>query len=76
MSGERDRAALVIFESRVSPRESDSEGHRDGDSSNGEEFDSTRVVPEENYSYYMRDKLKELPLPFALKSFLNYDRNL
>jgi len=76
VSGERDRAALVIFESRVSPRESDSEGHRDGDSSNGEEYDSTRVVPEENYSYYMRDKLKELPLPFALKSFLNYDRNL
>ena len=50
MSGERDRAAMVTFKSHISPCEADSEGDGDGDSFNGEEYDSTRVVPKENYS--------------------------
>ena len=36
--------------------------------------DSSRVTPPENYSYYMKRSLMEIPLPFKLKSFLNYDR--
>jgi len=30
----------------------------------------------ESYSYLMRQKINELPLPFALKFYLNYHRNL
>jgi hypothetical protein len=36
--------------------------------------DSSLVTPPENYSYYMKHSLMEIPLPFKLKSFLNYDR--
>jgi hypothetical protein len=30
----------------------------------------------ESYSYLMREKINALPLPFALKFYLNYHRNL
>ena len=77
MTGDRDRAALVLFEGRLSSHESnDDDKDSDQDSSDSEEFDDSHVAPPENYTHHMREKLNELPLPVALKSFLDYDRSL
>jgi len=77
MTGDRDRAALVLFEGRLSSHESnDDDKDSDQDSSDSEEFDDRHVAPPENYTHHMREKLNELPLPVALKSFLDYDRSL
>ena len=72
---ERERAALLIFESHMEAEESsESEGDEGAVSDTNESPDCSRVTPPENYSYYMKRSLMEIPLPFKLKSFLNYDR--
>lgn len=40
-----------------------------------QDVDSSNVIPQQDFSFYMKQKLLDLPLPFALKSYLNYDRS-
>ena len=73
MPGERDAAALVIFENHLGIDSSDEE--EDGEPTDeSETVDNSNVTPAENYSFFMRRHLVELPLPQMLKSFLNYNR--
>lgn len=74
MPGERDAAALVIFENHLGTDTSDEEEEGEASDSN-EAADSSHVTPAEDYSYYMKRNLLELPLPLILKSFLNYNRS-
>lgn len=53
---------------------SGSDGDEGAVSDTNESPDCSRVTPPEDYSYYMKRSLMEIPLPFKLKSFLNYDR--
>ncbi|XP_076065992.1 uncharacterized protein LOC143039616 [Oratosquilla oratoria] len=46
------------------------------ESGNKVESPSTFSPPAESYSTYMREKIKGLPLPMALKAYLNYNREL
>ncbi|KAI9555232.1 hypothetical protein GHT06_017747 [Daphnia sinensis] len=72
---ERERAALLIFESHMDAEEtSGSDGDEGAVSDTNESPDCSLVTPPEDYSYYMKRSLMEIPLPFKLKSFLNYDR--
>lgn len=73
---ERERAALLIFESHMMDAEEPTDSSEDEGavSDTNEAPDSSRVTPPENYSFYMKKNLMEIPLPFKLKSFLNYDR--
>ena len=67
---------MLIFESHMEAEEtSDSSDEEGGLSDTNEAPDSSRVTPPENYSYYMKRSLMEMPLPPKLKSFLNYDRS-
>ena len=72
MPGERDAAALVIFENHLGTDLSDEEEGEPSDAN--ETVDNSHVTPAENYSFFMRKHLSELPLPQILKSYLNYHR--
>ena len=73
MPGERDAAALVIFENHLGTDSSDEE--EDGEPTDANDtVDDSNVTPAENYSFFMRKLLMELPLPQILRSYLNYDR--
>lgn len=54
--------------------ESESNDEENETTDNNEEPDTSQVTPHENYSFYMKKNLMELPLPPRLKLFLNYDR--
>lgn len=68
---------MLIFESHMMEAEetSDSSEEEGAVSDANEAPDSSRVTPPENYSFYMKQSLMEIPLPFKLRSFLNYDRS-
>ncbi len=66
---------MLIFESHMDAEEtSDSSEDEGAVSDTNETPDCSRVTPPENYSFYMKRSLMEIPLPSKLKSFLNYDR--
>lgn len=77
-NGERDRSALVFFDRH--PGEDCQSQHSKNDKEDEEaiteqDVDSSNVIPQQNFSFHMKLKLLDLPLPFALKSYLNYDRS-
>lgn len=77
-NGDRERSALVFFDRH--PGEHYQTQHSKNDKEEEEtvsdqDVDSSNVTPQQNYLFYMKQKLLDLPLPFALKSYLNYDRS-
>ena len=55
--------------------ESSDSSEEEGETADANEApDCSRVTPPENYTFYMKQSLMEIPLPLKLKSFLNYDR--
>ena len=77
-NGERDRSALVFFDRH--PGEDCQSQHsknykEDEEAITEQDVDSSNVIPQQNFSFHMKLKLLDLPLPFALKSYLNYDRS-
>lgn len=71
----QERASLVIFESHSDEGTlSDSSEESQPAACSNEKDNDNEISPLENYSFYMKQSLMELPLPLVLKSFLNYGR--
>ena len=80
LAGDRQRAALVLFETNLSPHdllaahESSQAPLTESETGSADEFDDTDVKPEQNYTHCMKKQLLQLPLPHRLRSYLNFDR--
>ena len=77
IAGERERTALIFFERSSEELETStdsSEENGTGCDRSQQDESTDMMAPTEDYSFYIKRSLMELPLPLPLKLFLNYGR--